>query len=79
VSAPDKKPPTPTIIGDAEVGAELLAQSIIDVSEAAKKLLGSRLSRRALVVLLHDASGVAKRDIELVLDHAADLRRRFVK
>jgi hypothetical protein len=67
----------PTIKQDptAEVAPEILAQAIEDVAAAAKKLLASRLSKRAIILLIHDhaAGRVGKREIEQVLDSAASL------
>jgi hypothetical protein len=67
--------PNPVIKQDpeAEVAPEILAQAIVDVAAAAKKLLASRLSKRAIILLIHDHSGVPKREIERVLDSAASL------
>lgn len=67
------------IIEEEAVGAEVLAQAICDVSAAAKKLLSSRLSRRAIALLIKDRSGVSMADIDKVLDGAAELERAYVK
>jgi hypothetical protein len=64
---------------EGEVGPEILAKAIVEVSEAAKKLLASRLTRRALLILLKDASGESMDVCGRVLDAAADLRRTYVK
>lgn len=75
-----KKTPPPKVIDpDAEVGAELLAKAIVDVSDAARKLLDSPLKMRAILVLIHDASDVPLVQIRKVLESAADLRREYVK
>lgn len=60
------------------VAPEILATAIVDVAKAAKALLGSRLSKRALLVLLHDKTKIPYVTIERVLDAAADLGS-FVK
>jgi hypothetical protein len=62
-----------------EVPAEVLAEAIVQVADAAKRLLSSRLTKRAILVLLHDSSGVGMRDIEYVLDHAAQLAFVYIK
>lgn len=62
-----------------EVPAEVLATAIVNVSRAAQQLLSSRLTKRAIVILLHESSGVGKRDIEYVLDHAASLAAVYIK
>lgn len=74
-----EKSAAPKILPDPEIGPELLAQAILDVSEAAKKLLNSPLKRRALLLLLRDASGIGMDECGRVLDAAADLRRTYVK
>jgi hypothetical protein len=72
------KPPA-IVDPESEVAPELLAKAIVQVSDAAKKLLGGPLKPRALLLLLRDASGVGMDDCERVLNAAADLRRRYVK
>lgn len=69
----------PTIIDD--VGPELLASEIAKVSRAAQALLGSRLQRRAVVLLIQDLcpGKPPQRTIENILDAAAKLERAFVK
>jgi hypothetical protein len=47
------------------------------VSEGFDQLRRTGLNRKAIVVLLHDASGVARRDIDLILDSLADLAKRY--
>lgn len=66
---------------EKEVAAEILAEAIVQVAAAAQKLLASRLTRRALILLVHDACGgnVGKRDIDLVLTYSASLANIYVK
>ena len=45
------------------------ADSIQAIANTMKKLSQSRLSRRAIVTLIHEQSKVARRDIELVLNN----------
>jgi hypothetical protein len=73
-----------TIVKDKENVIELkvMEQAIVDVAEAARKLLNSRLSKRAIIVLIRDCMpgpGVPLKDIELVLDCAAKLDKRYLK
>lgn len=73
-----------TIVKDKENVIELkvMEQAIVDVAEAARKLLNSRLSKRAILVLIKDSmtgQGVPMKDIELVLDCAAKLDKRYLK
>ncbi len=61
---------------------ELIAKSIIQVSEAFEKINSSPLKRRAIVLLLQDAIGVGrigKSEIELILDHAPKLKNYYLK
>jgi hypothetical protein len=64
------------VLDKADQAPEILASAIVDVAAAARKLLASRLTKRAVVVLLKDSIGtMSMRDIEFVLDHAATLDR----
>ena len=53
---------------------ELLAASIVKVSEGFQALLASGLNREAIEVLLHEKKRVGKRDIRLILDGLRKLR-----
>lgn len=66
-----------TIINDVEE-VEILASAIVDVAEGAKKLLSSRLTEKALLLLLSHSSGVPQRECKKVLDAAANLQH-FLK
>jgi len=73
--------PKPVIeLGDTD--PKLLADAIVHVASGAKKLLGSGLTKDALVVLIQHKCGgpsaVSRGDIIKVLDAAADLGS-FVK
>lgn len=52
-----------------------IAESISKISDAAKALRASGLSKDAVIVLIKDATGLPKRDINAVLIAAEDLRR----
>jgi predicted Fe-Mo cluster-binding NifX family protein len=61
---------------------ELLAQSIIQVAEGFEAVLSSKLTQRALIVLLHDGIGTAKitkSQIKLVLENLPRLKAWYVK
>jgi hypothetical protein len=58
---------------------EVIAQSIVDISDAFKKINESRLSRKAVVLLLQDLTRLSQRDINLVLDAAPKLKQFYVK
>lgn len=57
----------PTRTQLALANPERFADSIQAIADTMKILAASRLSRRAIITLIHDHSKVAKRDIELVL------------
>jgi hypothetical protein len=54
-------PPTPD-------DYERIAQSVQRISDVGRSLAESGLSRRAVLVLLHDATNVSMRDLKCVLD-----------
>ena len=59
--------------------ARQLAESVRKIDKAMKDFIASGLSRRALVVLLNDATGVAKRDINAVLDGLESLGATYLE
>ncbi len=58
---------------------ELIAKSIIEISEAFEKINKSQLSRRAVVLLLQDLTKLGKNEIELVLNYAPKLKDYYLK
>lgn len=70
----DKKP----VIEMGDMSADLLAESIVDVAKSAKRLLNSKLSTRAIYLLIKDDSGVPIDSIKKVLNSAAELDK-YVK
>jgi len=61
------------------IAAEIIAQSIVDIVAAMKGINASRLTRRALVTLIHDVSKVSRKDIDLVLNNLSQLERLHLK
>lgn len=59
------------------VAAEIVAKAIIDISDAMKKLSNSGLKRAAIIALVHDSTGLPKRDIILVLTSLEELRTEW--
>jgi len=53
---------------------EVIAKSIIDISDAFKKLGQTRLKRRVILLLIKDHTGVSFSEIEKVLDAATKLK-----
>jgi hypothetical protein len=70
-----------TVKQDAEkpVEVEVLAQAIVDIGNAAKRLANSRLNRKAVVVLIAHATGLGKGTVDTVLDGIADLESTYLR
>lgn len=58
---------------------QLIAKSIIELSEAFKKIEKSTLKRKTIVLLLQDLTKLPQRDINLVLDVAPKLAQFYLK
>lgn len=59
------------------VPREVLAQSIVKISEAATALRKSGLNRKAVIVLVAHSSGVPQREIKAVLDSLETLKQDY--
>lgn len=57
---------------------EIMAESIQTIANAMKKLSQTRLSRRALVILLKDQTGLGIREIDLILDSLTELEETWL-
>lgn len=62
----------------SETGANEIAEAIEKIADAARELLNSRLTERALLLLLSDASGQPMKTCKAVLEGARDLKK-FVR
>jgi hypothetical protein len=58
---------------------ELIAKSIIEISDAFKKIETGPLKRKTIVLLLRDVTGLPQRDINAILDAAPKLKDYYVK
>lgn len=58
---------------------EVLAKAIIDVSNAFEKIESSQLKKRAILMLLQDASGCSMTVINKVLDAGLKLKSSYLK
>lgn len=58
---------------------EVIAEAVIKVAEGIGTINNSRLTRRAVLLLLQDATGLNKGDIAKVLDAAPMLTSYYVK
>lgn len=61
------------------VDLELIAEAIIRVSDGFEAIAKSKLNERAVVLMLHELSGVTKTDIKRILYHARQLKKEFTK
>lgn len=69
-------------IVDRETGTEPLALFVQDIealSASFKRLEGTRLSRKLLVALIKDDTGVTKEMINKVLDSLTELEKTYLK
>lgn len=59
---------------------EEVAQAIVDLAAAARKMMSTRLTNRAIVILLQEMSGRVKRsDIEIILRNLQLMDREWLK
>lgn len=79
--AKNKREPKITVQQNPEkqIGADVLAEEILKISQGMKILCESRLSREAIVVLIKANSGVPKSTIEVILNNLDDLEKRWLK
>lgn len=61
------------------VPAEIIASAIVQIGNAARAINSTRLSRKALVALIHDQSKVSKKTIDIVINNLADLEKDWLK
>lgn len=75
------EPPIKIVPGDGEepMPVEIIERSIVEIAEAMKRIENTRLSRKALVILIHYNSKVPQRDIELVLQNLEYMDRIWLK
>ncbi len=65
-----------------EIGEEplkIVASSVIKLADGLTKMNDSGLTQRAIVLLLHDATGVNKKEIIKILEAAPLLAERYVR
>lgn len=56
---------------------DVIADVIEDIAEGMKRITSGKLNERAVILLIADASGVGKTDVQKVLEGMEGLRRRF--
>lgn len=62
-----------------EVPAEILAKAIVEVAKGMKLIEASRLTRNAIVALIHDRSRVGKETIHVILNNLDELESHWLK
>lgn len=65
-----------------QIPVQIMEQSIVDVAKAARQLKNSRITQRAIVLLIQDELGVrniSKDQIANVLDAAAELDKVYLR
>lgn len=68
------------IIGkETKESAEILVDSIEAIARAMAAISKTRLTRRAIVTLIHAECGVARRDIDIVLTNLDELEKKWLK
>lgn len=58
---------------------EIIADAIVGLAEAVRKLRSGRLNDKAIIVLLSNQSGMGQREIKHLLDHIEYLPHAFLK
>jgi hypothetical protein len=69
------------VVQDVEdpIPAEVIARSISEIAAGMKALNQTRLSRRAIVTLIHENSKVARSTVEIVLNNLESLEATWLK
>lgn len=62
-----------------EVPVAIIATAIVEIAAAMKVLNETRLSRRAIVTLIHEQSTLPRRHIEIVLNNLDSLEETWLK
>jgi hypothetical protein len=68
------------LVKTPEQGAdyERIATAIRQIGDLGKRLNAAGLNRKAVILLIHDATNVPKRDIKLILDALPNLPRWYL-
>lgn len=56
-------------VDETPIAAEVIAKAIIEIADATKAMLSAGLKYETVVTLIHAHSGVAKKDIRVVLNN----------
>ena len=69
---------TKIIQPEKEIPTEVLAASIKEIADGMRKIRAGKLNERALLVLLHDATGIRIPAIREVLEGLENLDKRYL-
>lgn len=58
---------------------EVIEQAIIQIAKAMKTISETRLTRKAIVVLIHHQSKIARGTIEIILNNLEELENDWLK
>lgn len=64
---------------EKKIPVEILAQHIQILAGVGKKLAGSRLKEKTILVLLQHSTGISQKDIKQVLDALSQLEKTYLK
>ena len=64
---------------EKEVPTEILAQSIVEISQGVRKLRAGRLNDKALRILLSHTSGLSQKTVAQVLNALEDLEAHYIR
>lgn len=61
------------------IAVEIMEQAIVDIAAAMKRFEASRLTRRAIVILIQSKTNLNRSDISTVMDSLASLESDWLK
>lgn len=64
---------------EKEVPTEIMAEAIVEIAEAARRLRTSRLNDKAILLLLSKSSGQPQHVVKAVLDAAESLAKNYLR
>jgi hypothetical protein len=65
--------------GDEPLPVEVIERAVVELAAGMKRLNDTRLKRETIVALLHDTSGIGKRQIEVILNCLDRLEQLYLK
>lgn len=80
-----KKPQTitpknlPVDLSTLGVTGEEIAAALIQIQSGMRELMNTRLSRKAIVVLVHHQSKIPQKTIEIILNNLEDIAKDWMK